>query len=569
MGNASNKISRFGSFTRLGTILACIIIVAWAASLIRFRIDLTEDHRYTLSQPTKKILKQLKNDIYIEVYLDGDIQIPLKRLRRSVMETLEEFRVASGRKVDYRFINPMSGENDEKRKTMAESLVKKGLLPVRVQASDKEGGSSEKFIFPGMIINYNGTEVPVNFLKNNPSVPYEENILHSAEGLEYDLIQTISTLSSDTVYRVAFLEGQGELSEVETADITLNLAKYFTVDRGTIGGRPGALDRYSAIVIAGPRNEFTEADKFVIDQYIMKGGRVLWLFDEVYINNDSLAYGETAALYRPLNIEDQIFRYGARVNPAIVRDVNCEMIRLKVVGSNGNQQYVPVPWVYYPLLTPSPKHPLTRNLNRVRGEFVNYIDTVGQDSAIRKTVLLRTSQYTRLLTPPALISLKETERLPDEKEYKLSNLPAAILLEGRFQSVFRNRMVSSFINVKEGSVINKSPFTKMIVIADGDIIRNEVRHNGRNEVPQRLGQDPLTGEIYGNSDFIVNCLNYLVDDKGLMELRSREMKIRLLNSSKIRSGRLEWQLVNIVGPVILVVIAGLLYGYFRKRRYTA
>ncbi|HLP73557.1 MAG TPA: gliding motility-associated ABC transporter substrate-binding protein GldG [Bacteroidales bacterium] len=567
MGNASQKISGLNAFTRLAAITASIIIVAWAASLIRFRIDLTEDHRYTLSAPTRKILSGLKNDIYIEVYLDGDIQIPLKRLRRSVMETLEEFRIASGRKVDYRFINPMEGSS-EQRKNMAESLVKKGLTYVRAVSNDQEGGSSEKYIFPGMIINYNGIEVPVNFLNNNSAIPYEQRILHSAEALEYNVIQTISTLSSDTIYKVAFLEGHGELSEVETADITLSLAKYFTVDRGTIGGRPGALDRYSAVVIAGPKDEFSEADKFVIDQYIMKGGRVLWLFDEVYVNNDSLALGETAAIYRPLNIEDQLFRYGARVNPAIVRDVDCQMIRIKVVGSNGNQQYVPVPWIYYPLLSPSSKHPLTRNLNRIRGEFVNYIDTVGLDTSIRKTVLLRTSKYTRLLTPPALVSLSETQTYPDEKEYNLSYLPVALLLEGRFSSVFRNRMISSFIDVNQGSILNKSPFTRMIVVADGDIIRNEVRHSGRNEVPQRLGQDPLSGEIYGNSDFIVNCLNYLVDDKGLMELRSREMKIRLLDPSKVRSERLKWQLINIACPVLLVLIAGFLYNYYRKRRYT-
>jgi gliding-associated putative ABC transporter substrate-binding component GldG len=537
------------------------------SSFLRLRYDLTEDKRFTLSEPTRHVLSHLKNDIYIQVYLDGEIPIPLKRLKRSVGEMLDEFRIASDRKIDYEFINPSAGKDIKQRESLYETLAKKGLNPIDLHASDAEGGSSQKIIFPGMIVNYNGIEVPVNFL-NNSSGSYEQNILRSVEGLEYEMIQTISTLSSDTVNKVAFLEGQGEIPEIETADITMNLARFFTIDRGTIGGKTGILDKYAAVVIAGPEKVFSESDKLVLDQYIMNGGKVMWLIDEVAVNSDSLVSGKTVGLYRPLNIEDQLFRYGARINPAIVQDIECVPIRLMVMSGGTRQQVVPAPWVYYPLLKPAPDHPITRNLNRVEGEFVNYIDTVGLDPAIRKKILLSTSDFSRTISPPVMISLKEAELTPVEKDFNKTNLPVAVLLEGIFPSAFKNRMVSNLTDDKNLKIRTESKETRMIVIADADIIRNEVKRSGLNETPQPLGRDKYTGQEYGNRDFIINCLNWLVDKSGIMELRSREVKLRLLNSKLIKAEKLKWQLINITGPVIIVILGGLIYSYLRKRKYT-
>jgi ABC-2 type transport system permease protein len=564
-GNIKNI--RIRSWLQFFSTSAIIILVASAGSLVRFRLDLTEDKRFTLSAPTRNVLSDLKNDVYIQVYLDGEIPIPLKRLRRSVREMLDEFRIASGRKIDYEFINPSEGKDSKQRDSQYQYLTGKGLIPIDLRANDAEGGSTVKRIFPGMLVNYNGIEVPVNFL-NNSTPSYEENILRSVEGLEYEMIQTIATVASDTVYKVAFLEGHGEIPEIETADITYNLARFFTIDRGVINGKTGVLNNYAAVVIAGPENEFTEADKLVIDQYIMNGGKVLWLFDEVSVNSDSLAYGETVGIYRPLNIEDQLFRYGARVNPEIVQDLMCQVITLKVTGSDSRQQMVQLPWVYYPLLSPSANHPVTRNLNKVRGEFTNYIDTVGLDRNIHKTILLSTSELSRTVSPPRVISLKEAELAPVEKEYNRSGLPVAVLLEGIFPSAFRNRMLSSIIDDRNFQLKTESRENRMIVIADADIIRNEVRRVKLEETPVPLGQDKYTGQLYGNRDFLINCLNYLVDDHGIMELRSRELKLRLLNPSIIKTEKLKWQLINIIFPVLLVITGGLLYGYFRKRRFT-
>jgi gliding-associated putative ABC transporter substrate-binding component GldG len=559
--------SKFSRLFRFLQLISGVIIIASAGSLINLRVDLTEDHRYTLSPQTKKILSGLRNDIFIQVFLDGDMPIPMKRLRRSVKETLDEFKIISRRKVDYEFINPSEG-NQQQRNAKYNSLIEKGINPVNIQAGDAEGGRITKLIFPGMLINYNETEVPVNFLRNNTNVSYDQNILNSIEGLEYELIQTISTLSSDTIRKVAFLEGQKEMPEPEVASVTLSLAKFFTVDRGSIGGKQGILDRYSAVIIAGPEDQFSEADKLVLDQYIMKGGKVLWLAEETRINTDSLTTGETVALYQPLNLEDQLFRYGARINPAIVQDIECAPIRLSVRTGAGNSQVILLPWMYYPLLKPSPSHPITRNLNRIRGEYPNYLDTVGLNPAIRKTILLETSSHTRILNPPLIIRLKEAENIPDESTFNRSRLPVAVLLEGVFPSAFRNRMISGIVKDKSFRITTESVPTKMIIIADADIIRNEVKRTGVAETPYPLGQDRMSGITYGNSDFIVNCLNYLVDEKGIMELRSREIKLRLLDRNRIRNEKTEWQIINIFGPILLVVAAGFIYSWFRRKTYT-
>ncbi|MBK9388992.1 MAG: gliding motility-associated ABC transporter substrate-binding protein GldG [Bacteroidetes bacterium] len=568
MENRNNNDIRGRSWGRFLIIMAGVILAASAVSVINLRLDLTEDKRYTLSDPTRDILEGIKNDIFIQVYLDGEIPIPLKRLRRSVREILDEFRLASGSKIDYEFINPSDASDVKEREKQYQYLLAKGLVPINIQASDQEGGSTRKIIFPGMLINYNGIEVPVNFLKNNQSVSSEQNILHSVEGLEYELIQTISTITADTIYKIAFIEGQDEIPEIETADITMSLAKYFTVDRGVIGGKPGILDGYSAVIIAGPEKEFSEADKLVLDQYIMQGGKVLWLFEEVSVNADSLVYGSTVGLYRPLNLEDLLFRYGVRVNPVVVQDISSQVIRLMVMSGGQRQQVVPAPWVYYPLLMPAVDHPVTRNINRVKSEFANTIDTVGLDDSIRKKVLLHTSQFSRTLSPPMMISLKEAETIPEKEAFSKKDMPVAVLLEGVFSSAFVNRPVNKITEGQDFVFRKESPATKMIVIADADIIRNEVRRTGTEEMPLTLGQDKYTGELYGNKDFLLNCLNWMVDDKGIMELRSRELKLRLLNSSLVKNEKLKWQLINTLGPVLIVLLAGFAFTWLRRRKYT-
>jgi ABC-2 type transport system permease protein len=289
----------------------------------------------------------------------------------------------------------------------------------------------------------------------------------------------------------------------------------------------------------------------------------------VAVSADSLVNGSTLAMYRPVNLEDMLFRYGVRINPLIVQDMECQIIQLVAMSSSGTrQQVVPAPWVYNPLLTPVNDHPITRNLNRVLGEFVNYIDTVGLDGAIHKKTLLHTSQFTKTVSPPVIIRLREAEELPVEREFNKSHLPVAVLLEGTFQSAFNNRPAAMISGNNEFNFLRESVNTRMIVVADADIIKNEVIYSGHQEMPRQMGVDKYTGEVYGNKDFILNCINWMVDDKGLMELRSREIKLRLLSSAKVRNEKTKWQLINTLGPLILLLLSGLSYGYLRKRKYT-
>lgn len=546
------------------TIVSVLVVISLLFRNINMRFDLTSDKRHSLSEASTQILEDLNEDIYIQVYLDGDMRLEFKRLQRELKSKLDEFRIISGKKLDYNFINPSESEDPEERTRYQLALIKKGLVPVVVMAEDKEGTQSEKTIFPGLIVNYNGVEVPVNFLRNNPAVPAEQNLMHSIEGLEYELISSIATLTADTIHKIAFIEGHGELPEVEVADITLELAKFFTIDRGSIGGKPGVLDAYSAIVVAKPQQSISEEDKLVIDQYIMNGGKVLWLIDELVVNRDSLSAGGSLAYYKPLEIEDQLFRYGVRINPVLIQDQDCQTI--SVIGSidGSRQQTIPVPWIYNPLLYPSLRSPVTRAINKVKGEFSSYIDTVGADPGIRKQVLLASSPKSRIVSPPRLISLEEFRNPPPMDAFDRSFLPVAVLLEGEFSSVFKNRIR----NYNGLALKEKSSLTRMIVVADGDIIRNEVQRDGERLIPLTLGQDRLTQQIYGNKDFLVNAMNYLVDDYGIMELRSRELRLRLLDENKISKHKIGWQLLNTLGPILLVLIAAIVYSIIRKRRAT-
>lgn len=544
------------------TAVACILI-----SLVHIRIDLTEDRRFTLAEPTMKILKEMDREVQVDVFLDGEMPVGFRKLRRSVGEYLDEFRINSGRKISYNFINPSGSSDRTERENYHNMLMSRGLMPVNVMASDGEGGRTQKKIFPSLTVTCGETVIPVNFLRNNPSLPAETNLLHSTEGLEYEIIQAIYTATADTIFTVAFIEGHGEMEELYVADLTLELAKFFNVDRGVIGGRAGIIDRYSAIIIAAPEKPFDEKDKFIIDQYIMNGGRVMWLAEEVNVNADSLTSGSTVALYEPLTFSDMLFRYGARINPVIVQDLECMLIPLKVNNPGGEAQYVPAPWIYYPLLRPSEEHPVTRNLNRVKAEFAGTVDTVGRDPGIKKSVLLASSGQSRIVSPPLVISLDEADAMPAEEMFNAGALPVAVLLEGTFSSVFTNRMTESLMGDAGKDIMKQSKPTKMIVIADGDIMRNEVSFQGGVAEPLTLGLDRYTMQTFGNKDFLVNCMNYLVNDNGLIEMRSREIQPRLLDQARIKSQRTMWQLVNTLLPVIIIILAGIAYNRLKRRHY--
>ena len=408
----------------------------------------------------------------------------------------------------------------------------------------------------------------MNFLKNNPKLGSGENLNRSIEGLEYELVRAIKTLSTDSIYKIAFIEGHGELYEPEVEDVSKELSRYYTIDRGVIEGVPGVLDDYKAVIIAKPTKQFSEADKLILDQYLMNGGSLLWLIDPVAVDMDSLINSSvTLAFIRQINLDDQLFKYGIRINPNLIQDIQCARIPVNTAIVGNPPQYTPVPWLFFPLLQ-GKNHAISRNLNLVKSEFASIIDTIRGNGGTKKSILLTTSPYSKTFGVPNLINLNDLKNPPAESEFNLQNIPVAVLVEGEFESAFRNRMVASIVPGIEDEFAESSKPARMIVISDGDIIRNDVRFQGDRVIALELGKDRFTQQTYGNKDFIVNCVNYLVDDSGLMELRSRELRIRLLDKAKTGNYKLRWQLINTLLPIILVVIFGSVVGVWKKKKYT-
>jgi ABC-2 type transport system permease protein len=459
---------------QLVTTLAIILLLNYIGSNVFHRFDLTQEKRYSLATETRKILKDLDDVLYVRVYLEGDLPVGFSRLKNAIGELMDEFRAYAPKNLQYEFIDPAADPDPRIRNNVFTGLYDAGLQPTNAQVRARDGSVSQKIVFPGAILSYKEVEVPMNLLKNNPGLPGEVNLQQSIQSLEYEFISMIRNLSSDTIEKVAFLEGHGELDELQVGDITKSLANFYQVDRGTVQGRYGSLDPYAALIIAKPGKAFSEEDKFVIDQYIMNGGKVLWLIDPVQVSMDSLYVGSTIALYRSLNLEDQLFRYGIRLNPNLVTDIQCHVIPVNKGIAGGQPSWQLSPWYYYPVISPGNDHLITKALNMILVEFGSVIDTVGEDPGIKKTVLLSTSPYSRQIAVPAQISLRETETAPQESEYNQSSLPVAVLLEGEFESVFTNRSVPGVESGIPVRILEKSLPTRMIVIADGDIIRNDV-----------------------------------------------------------------------------------------------
>lgn len=552
---------------QLFLVFLIIGVVGYLSSVWYFRLDLTSEKKYTLSNTTRKILEGLPGDVFIRVYLEGDMPIGFKRLKRASMELLDEFHVYSKRKVSFDFINPSDEENLKKRNKIFKDLFKKGLHPLNVQSSDKEGGQSQKTLFPGAIISYNGLEMPVNMLINNPNLPASENLNRSMENLEYEFIRALEAITSDTIYKIAFLEGHGELYEPQVEDISRELSRYYTIDRGQIGGKPGILDEYAAVIIAKPVKPFSEPDKLVLDQYLMQGGNILWMIDPVAVDMDSLMYSSiTLAFLRDLKLNDILFKYGVRINGDLIQDIQCARIPVNTAIVGNPPKYTPVPWLFYPLLEGT-DHAISRNLNLVKAEFASVLDTLAGGGDIQKSVLLRTSDFSKTYGVPNLINLVDVKKPLPREAFSRKRIPVAVLLEGEFNSAFRNRRLEAILPGQKISFLDKSKPAKMIVISDGDIIRNDVRFQGGKPVPLPLGQDRLTQQTYGNKDFILNAVSYLAGQSDLMELRERELKLRLLDKAKLSSGKLKWQLINTLVPVFLVLLFGIIAGILRRKHY--
>ncbi len=570
---------RRNNITQLVLALIIIVLINIIGSFIYTRLDLTTEKRYSLSASTKKMLRETDDIVYFKVYLDGDFPAGFKMLAKSTREMLDEFRAYSDN-IEYEFINPSSAANAKTRSEVYERLIQAGLEPTDINVRTKEGQQQQR-IFPGALVSYKGREIPISLLADQLGALPDAIINNSTQALEYNISNAIRKLSNTNKPKIAFTYGHGELPLIETADIINSLNDYYNVERVKISGNVNALtdrkenedgsfsivNKYKAIVVAKPDSVYSEKDKFIIDQFIMQGGKVLWLVDPVFATMDSLQKsGNTIGITQDINLNDQLYKYGVRLNSNLLMDINALQIPM-ITGQVGNQpQFTFFPWYYFPVLTSTSRHPVVNNLNAIKTEFISSIDTVGSP-AIRKTILLKTSKYTRIAPTPVMISLGLLSKDPDPRDYSDPPQAVAVLLEGQFESLFKNRLTNEISQAPEMGFTEKIANNRMIVISDGDIIKNQLQMSNGSYVPLPLGYDRHTRQTFGNKDLILNCVNYLCDDTGLMSVRSRELKLRALDTTKARNQLLMWQLINILAPILLVVIFGILQLAIRKRKY--
>ena len=562
-----------------GITLTIIIVVNIIASFVYTRFDLTSEKRYTLSDTSKEILRNLDDYVYFRVYLEGEFPAGFKKLRKETKEMLDEFRAYS-KFVDYEFINPSESNDAAERNETYKLLYQSGLNPTEL-AIKTNAGAQQLVIWPCALVSYQEKEKPLDLLDTGVGESSSQALNNSAQNLEYKLISAIKELSQEKKSNIAFIEGHGELNENEVYDITRTLQKKYNVKRVTLDEQITALNsrtetkdssivinsNYDAIIIAKPTKPFSEKDKFIIDQYVMHGGKVLWLIDPVSATMDSLQTSEsTIGNALDINLDDMFFKYGLRLNKNLLLDLNSAKIALRTGQMGGQAQIEYFNWYYFPLLNAASNNSIVKNINPLKADFVSSIDPVISDSDVQKIPLLKTSNYTNIAAAPAYITLGMLRQAPDQRMFSQKSQNVAYLLKGEFESLYSNRMTSEIVESKEIGFKTSSEPTSMIVVADGDLIRNQFHIPKGYPLP--LGFDQYTQITYGNKDFIENAVSYLVDGEGLIEVRNRELKIRLLDANKINNDALIWQVVNVLLPSVVVIIFGIVLAIIRKRRFT-
>ncbi len=555
-------------------IVFAIIVLNILASVFYKRIDLTQDKRYTLSPYTKQVLSQLDGQVHVTVYLSGrDLPVRFKHFRMAVKDLLDEFKLYMGKRFSYDFVNPLSKDlPPDQKKKLYDEFRTLGIVPLVYQeVSNVEAKQIQ--VFPSAKITFTSTkndsvlrqEVGLNLLNKDPNFEpaSQENINNSEQTLEYKFVKVLLSFIAKKSKTVAFTEGHGELPEPFVLAFEKELSQYYNVQRGVIGGRYDILDSFSVVIIAKPLERFSKADKFVLDQYLMKGGSLLFLLDGVKVGMDSIIYYNKAfafpALVSEIDLEDMLFRYGVRVNSDLIQDLFCSTIRLVGEAPNGQKQYHTFLWPYFPVLVTQNNHVINKYIDYIHTNFISSIDTIGRRPGLKRTILLTTSEFSRKIPVsfPYEITLDEVNHLPPKQLFTQRNIPVAVLLEGQFKSAFAGRIVKDLLP-KNAQFLPKSKPAKMIVVADGDIIRNEVSYDGK---IMPLGFDHYSGRMFnGNKQFLINAVNYLAGDQGIMKLRSRQFTLRVLDKEKIASKYLLWVSLALVLPLLIMLALGFLAG---------
>lgn len=552
------------------TTIGFLVVLNFAGNFFFKRFDLTADQRYTLSETSLNIIKEAKEPLYVDVFLEGNFPAEFKKLQTETQQLLEEFK-AYNPNIIFQFVNPL--EKEDERDAVMQSFYERGLTPLNVTL-DEKGKQTQEVVFPWAVVTYGNKSTKVPLLKNMLGASTAEKIVSSVQHLEYSFANGFNTILKTKEKKIAIIKGNGELDDRTIADFLKTVRENYYIGPFTLdsvakdaGNTLKALKKYDLAVIAKPTEAFTDQEKQVLDQFIINGGKTLWLVDQVNMEMDSLMQtGENLAYPRDLNLNDLFFKYGVRIKPDLIKDVMATPISLATGQQGSATQYTQFPWLYSPMMYPNEGkvkkslNPIVSNLDGIKFEFTNPIEVLNND--IKKTILLQSSPYSKAVGAPTPVSLSMVEERPDQKEFTgKGNLPVAVLMEGKFHSVYENRVLP----FKESSFIPIGKENKMIIISDGDVIKNQL---DKNYQPLELGYDKWTNNLYANKEFLMNCVNYLLDDNGLINIRSKEVDLPILDKEKVVEEYTFSQIITVGVPIIILALFGFVFTFLRKRKYS-
>ena len=550
------------SISKVVIALVCLLVVNYIAKQWHTRIDLTQDKRYTLSEVSKKTLAKIQNPIVIDVLLKGNIPTEFKKLQTETIQLLDEYAAANNN-IIVNFVNPLEGE--EHPESVIQELINNGYQPLQI-TQNEAGKSSIEYIFPWAVISDGKKSERVRLFVNKLGATDQEQVQNSVQKLEYNFTDALYKFALDKKKKIAILRSNGALEDIYMADFLKTAREYyfiapFTLD--SVATNPEKtlhdLEKFDLLLVPKPTEPFTDAQKQVVDQYIMNGGRALWLIDNVAVSLEDMykTGGMTMAMPVNLNLTDMFFQYGFRINYTLVNDLYFSEI-IVATGDGSQTRYMPIPWVYNPLVISSNNHLINNHLDAVRFQFANSIDTL--KNGVKKTVLLASSPFSKADGTPREINLRFDPNNQNKEAYKHGNIPLAVLLEGEFNSVYKDRIRP--INLKEKS--DRSKPTKMLVVADGDIIKNDI--DSKNNIPLELGFDKWTSKYYDNKSFLQNALNYLLDDTEFLSLRNKKVQLAFLDKQKVAESVNSWQIKVFVYPLLLLILVMLSVLYFYRKK---
>ena len=550
------------SISKVVIALVCLLAINYIAKQWHTRIDLTQDKRYTLSEVSKKTLAKIQNPIVIDVLLKGNIPTEFKKLQTETIQLLDEYAAANNN-IIVNFVNPLEGE--EHPESVIQELINNGYQPLQI-TQNEAGKSSIEYIFPWAVISDGKKSERVRLFVNKLGATDQEQVQNSVQKLEYNFTDALYKFALDKKKKIAILRSNGALEDIYMADFLKTAREYyfiapFTLD--SVATNPEKtlhdLEKFDLLLVPKPTEPFTDAQKQVVDQYIMNGGRALWLIDNVAVSLEDMykTGGMTMAMPVNLNLTDMFFQYGFRINYTLVNDLYFSEI-IVATGDGSQTRYMPIPWVYNPLVISGNNHLINNHLDAVRFQFANSIDTL--KNGVKKTVLLASSPFSKADGTPREINLRFDPNNQNKEAYKHGNIPLAVLLEGEFNSVYKDRIRP--INLKEKA--ERSKPTKMLVVADGDIIKNDI--DSKNNIPLELGFDKWTNKYYDNKAFLQNALNYLLDDTEFLSLRNKKVQLAFLDKEKVAERASSWQVKVFVYPLLLLILVMLLVLYFYKKK---